>query len=66
MPTRRGLGLLAASASLWLAGRVLGLGELYVAAAAGAALVGLSTVAVRATSATVTMERALSGDRLYA
>lgn len=66
MPSRRGHGLLAASAALWLAGRVLGLGELYVAAAAAAALVALSTVAVRGASGAVTLERAVSRDRLHA
>lgn len=66
MPTRRGLALLAASPALWLAGRLLGLGELYVAAVASAALVLLCTVAVRGTSGTVTVRRDLSGDRLHA
>lgn len=66
MPTRRGLALLAASPALWLAGRLFGVGELYVAAVATAALVLLCTVAVRGTSGTVTVERDLSGDRLHA
>lgn len=66
MPTRRGLILLAVSPVLWLAGRLLGLGELYVAAVASTALVLLCTVAVRGAGGTVTVERELSRERLHA
>lgn len=64
--TGRGISLLVTSALLWLLGRVLGVHELFVAAATGAAFVGVAVVAVRVSTATVSARRLVESTRLLA
>lgn len=62
--TGRGMALLVSAAALWGVGRLLGVAELYVVAAAAAALVGVSAIAVRFGSSTLSVRRATSASRL--
>lgn len=64
--TARGVSLLATSVLLWLLGRTLGVRELFVAAAAAAAFVGVAAVAVRLSTATVSARRVVARTRLLA
>jgi uncharacterized protein (DUF58 family) len=64
VPTPRGVTLLAGAAGLWTAGRLLGVYELYVAAAAAAVLVLAGVLWVRAGSASVSTRRSVSPQRL--
>jgi uncharacterized protein (DUF58 family) len=64
MLTGRGLALLIGGALLWGVGRLLGVAELYVVAVAAAALVGVGAIAVRLSSARVSVRRGLSEARL--
>jgi uncharacterized protein (DUF58 family) len=62
--TGRGAALLVGAGLLWGVGRLLGVPELYVVAVASAALVGVGAIAVRVSSATVSVRRGLSSNRL--
>ena len=62
--TARGVALLVAAVLLWVLGRFLGVAELSVVALAGAALVVLGVVVVRAAGATVSVRRHTSAPRL--
>ncbi|HUH08677.1 MAG TPA: DUF58 domain-containing protein [Egibacteraceae bacterium] len=66
MLTRRGVGLLAGSAGAWLAGRALGIPELFIVAAAGAAAVALAAAGTRLTTASFLLRRSVSGTRIDA
>jgi uncharacterized protein (DUF58 family) len=62
--TGRGIALLLGAVLLWAVGRLLGVTELYTVAVAAAALVAVGALAVRLTSATVSVRRTLSDARL--
>lgn len=64
MPTRRGALVLVGAGLAWLVGRALAVPELYVVAAAGAAVVVLCTAAVALTGTRLAVRRRLSADRL--
>jgi uncharacterized protein (DUF58 family) len=66
MITPRGAALLTGALLLWAVGRLLGVAELYVVAAAAAAVVVLGAVAVTLASATVAVRRGTSSTRLLA
>jgi uncharacterized protein (DUF58 family) len=62
--TRRGGLLLVAAAVLWALGRFLGVAELYVVAGAAVALVAFATVAVRVSTANVSVRRHVAPARV--
>jgi uncharacterized protein (DUF58 family) len=64
MLTGRGAALLIGAGLLWGVGRLLGVAELYIVAVASAALVGIGALAVRLSSARVSVRRGLSEARL--
>lgn len=64
--TTRGMSLLGGSALMWLLGRTLGLPELFVVAAATAALVAIAFLWVRRSTATVSARRLVTTHRLQA
>ncbi len=64
MPTRRGLALLLGAVATLAAGRILGVGELYAAAVAAAALVLLATASVQLSTAAVAVRRRVHPERL--
>lgn len=64
-PTARGTGLLLGSGVLWMVGRLIGVGELSIVAAAAVCLVVAGAVAVRTGSAAVAVRRRLSTSRLH-
>nr|MBA2529185.1 DUF58 domain-containing protein [Euzebyales bacterium] len=64
MITRRGVHLLLGALALYGVGRFLGVAELYVVAAACAALVVTGVAAVRLSTATISARRSLSSDRI--
>lgn len=64
MLTRRGVGLLTSAVIAWAAGRILGVGELYMAAIAAVALVGLSGLLVLARPPSVQVRRHVPPRRL--
>ena len=66
MVTKRGALLLIAAVVLWALGRFLGVSELYVVAVASAALVVCATIAVRASTANVSVRRHLAPSRILA
>ena len=66
MITRRGALLLIAAVVLWALGRFLGVSELYVVAVAAAALVVCATIAVRVSTANVSVRRHLAPGRILA
>lgn len=66
MPTRRGVLLLLGAVLLGIAGRVLGLIELYALAAAAAALVGASVASVRWPPVQISASRELRPPRVHA
>ncbi|HVM13733.1 MAG TPA: DUF58 domain-containing protein [Egibacteraceae bacterium] len=66
MVTTRGISLLGGSALMWLLGRTLGLPELFVVAAATAALVAIAFLWVRRSTATVSARRLVATTRLVA
>ena len=66
MITKRGGLLLIAAAVLWALGRFLGVAELYVVAVASAALVACATIAVRISTANVSVRRHLAPARILA
>lgn len=60
------MSLLVAALVLWLVGRVVGVDELHVVAAATAALVAIAALAVRLSSTTVSVRRTVTTPRLAA
>lgn len=66
MPSRRGWLLLMGSVLLGIAGRILGLIELYALAAASAALVGAAVISVRYPPLEVSAARELRPPRVHA
>lgn len=64
MLTLRGATVLVTAAMLWAVGRLLGVAELYVLAATAVALVLASTVAVHASSTSISVRRTVSDRRL--
>ncbi|MGI9018350.1 MAG: DUF58 domain-containing protein [Euzebya sp.] len=66
MVTSRGITLLAAAVLAWLAGRTLGIGELYAVAVAAAAVVGLGVLYVRLTTSSVSARRQVATQRVVA
>lgn len=64
MLTGRGTALLVGAVLLWAVGRLLGVPELHVVAVASAALVAVGAVAIRISSATVSVRRGVSAQRL--
>lgn len=64
MITARGAGLLAGAVLLWGMGRLLGVEELYVAAAAVGLLVAVAAAGVRMSATTVAVRRGLTSSRL--
>lgn len=66
MVTRRGAILAFAAAGFWALGRFLGVAELYVVAVAAVALVILATIAVRVSTANVSVRRHVAPTRVLA
>ena len=66
MVTRRGGALIFGAAALWATARFLGVSELYVVAVAALALVVCATIAVRVSTANVSMRRHVSPTRVLA
>ena len=66
MVTRRGGALIVGAAVLWAVARFLGVPELYVVAVATFALVLCATIAVRISTANVSVRRHVAGDRILA
>jgi uncharacterized protein (DUF58 family) len=64
--TRRGALLLIAAVVAWALGRFLGVSELYIVAVASAALVVCATIAVRTSTANVSVRRHLAPGRILA
>ncbi|MDP8969602.1 MAG: DUF58 domain-containing protein, partial [Actinomycetota bacterium] len=63
--TQRGLALLGCAGLVWLVGRLLGIPELYIVAGSSAGLVAAGAVAVRLSSATISVRRDLTARRLH-
>ncbi len=66
MVTSRGISVLAASGLAWLAGRTLGIGELYAVSVAGLAVVLLGLLYVRSASGAVSARRTADAARVIA
>lgn len=64
--TPRGVALLVGSVLLWLLGRTLGTSELFAIGVAAAALVGASALAIRLSTATISVRRVVGAPRLPA
>lgn len=64
MLTPRGIGLVVGAVLLWAVGRLLGVEELYVLAAAVALLVAVAAVSVRMSATTVAVRRGATASRL--
>ncbi len=64
MVTRRGACLLVGAVALWAVGRFLGVAELYVVAAATAALVAVGALAVRLSTSTISVRRRVAPARI--
>jgi uncharacterized protein (DUF58 family) len=64
--TVRGIALVVGAVLLWLLGRVLGVAELFVVAGATGALVVVSAVSVRLSSASIAVRRTVTAHRLLA
>ena len=66
MITRRGALLLIGAAAIWACGRFLGIAEMYVVAVAAAVLVGCAVIAVRLSTANVSVRRHVAPNRILA
>ena len=66
MVTRRGGALIFGAVLLWVVGRLLGVAELYVVAVATLALVICATIAVRVSTANVSVRRHVAPTRILA
>lgn len=66
MVTARGVSMLVGSVLVWLVGRTLGLPELFIVAAATAALVAVAFLSVQLSNATVSAQRRVATHRLPA
>jgi uncharacterized protein (DUF58 family) len=64
--TRRGWGLTGAAVAIFIAGRILGLVELYMVSVACGALVGVAVVYVRSQQISVQVDRSLHPPRVHA
>lgn len=66
MITSRGITFLAGAGLAWLAGRTLGVAELYVVSVAAAAVVGLGVAYVRLTTSAIAVRRLVDHQRVVA